>query len=132
VDGRERPIVVRSGTAAIVEWRPGVRTRLHRDEDAPPSSLCMFEQWCDPGTGAPEHTHFETEEIVAVIEGAAEFWVGAERTELGVGESVLLPPHSWHGFRNSGSTTLHLFAVLGSARPLVQYRDSPVALEIVR
>src|SRR6059036_2579058 len=60
------PITFRTDDAQLVEWRPGVRTRLHASSAAEPASLCMIEQWCDPGLGAPTHTHFEVEEVIAI------------------------------------------------------------------
>jgi mannose-6-phosphate isomerase-like protein (cupin superfamily) len=117
------PIVVRGSETPLVEWRAGVRTRLHAAGPAAPSGLCVFEQWCDPGCGAPTHTHFEAQEVIAVVAGTAEVWVEDERVSLTAGDSVHLPPHSWHGFRNSGDTELHIVAAFDVAKPLVQYRD---------
>jgi mannose-6-phosphate isomerase-like protein (cupin superfamily) len=107
-------------SSPIVEWRPGVRTRL---DDASPDGTCVFEQWCDPGCGAPTHTHFEAEELIAVVTGTADFWIGDEHTSVCAGGSIRLPAHSWHGFRNSGDTELHIVATFDAAKPLVQYRD---------
>ncbi len=117
------PIVVRLDESPLVVWRPGVRTRLHVVPGAAPEGLCVFEQWCEPGCGAPTHTHFETEELIVVVAGTAEFWVEDERTILATGDSALVRPHSWHGFRSSGNTELHIVATLAAARPVVQYRD---------
>jgi quercetin dioxygenase-like cupin family protein len=119
------PIALRSEDAPLVEWRPGVRTRLHATEESSPSSLCLMEQWCDPGLGAPTHTHFEVEEVIAVVEGQAEVWIDDETTTLSAGDSILFPPHTLHGFRNVGETALHIFAIFGAARPPVSYADDP-------
>jgi quercetin dioxygenase-like cupin family protein len=107
-------------TEPIVEWRPGVRTRF---AEAEAGRGLVFEQWCDPGCGAPTHTHLETEELITVVVGTADFWVESEHVSLGAGESISIPRHSWHGFRNSGDTELHIVAVFDTATPLVQYRD---------
>jgi oxalate decarboxylase/phosphoglucose isomerase-like protein (cupin superfamily) len=85
----------------------------------------VIEQWCDPGLGAPTHTHFEVEEVIAIVEGSAEVWVENSTAMLSAGDSVLLPPHSQHGFRNVGESTLHTFAVFGAARPPICYADEP-------
>jgi hypothetical protein len=63
------PITLRTAETPLVEWRPGVRTRLHASEAGEPASLCAIGQWCDPGLGAPPHTHFEVEEVIAIVEG---------------------------------------------------------------
>ena len=109
------PIPVRTAQAPLVEWRPGVRTRLHTVAGAEPSSLCLMEQWCDPGLGAPTHTHFDVEEVIAIVAGEAELWCDDSTIALSAGDSILIPPHSRHGFRNAGETTLHIFAVFGTA-----------------
>lgn len=119
------PIALRADHAPLVEWRPGVRTRLHVSGAAEPASLCVIEQWCDPGLGAPTHTHFEVEEVIAIVEGEAEVWVDDSTATVSAGDSVLLPPHSRHGFRNVGRSTLHTFGIFGAAHPPVCYADEP-------
>jgi hypothetical protein len=43
----------------------------------------------------------------------------------------VLPPESWHGFRNVGAVDLHTFTVFASARPAVSYENDPgMVLEI--
>jgi quercetin dioxygenase-like cupin family protein len=108
-----------------VEWRPGVRTRLHAGASTGAVQICVMEQWCDPGAGAPTHTHFEVEESITVLEGAAEFWVDSERSRVAAGETILLPPHSRHGFTNAGEGVLHTVAVFGAAAPPVEYEEEP-------
>jgi quercetin dioxygenase-like cupin family protein len=103
----------------IVEWRPGVRTRV---AEKAPGGGCTFEQWCDADCGAPTHTHFEAEERITVVAGTADFWIGDENVSLAAGESITLAPNSWHGFRNSGDGELHIVAAFDTAKPLVQYR----------
>jgi mannose-6-phosphate isomerase-like protein (cupin superfamily) len=84
-----------------------------------------MEQWCDPGLGAPTHTHFDVEEVIAVVAGEAELWCDDSTVALSAGDSVLIPPHSRHGFRNAGETTLHIFAVFGTAHPPISYEEEP-------
>jgi quercetin dioxygenase-like cupin family protein len=123
--------LIRAEDAQLVEWRPGVQTRLHRTPSVSPAGLCVLEQWSDPGAGAPTHTHANAEELIVVIEGSAVFWVDQDRSELSAGDSILLVAGSRHGFRNSGEGLLHTVAVFDTARPLVEYEDEPgTALEI--
>jgi quercetin dioxygenase-like cupin family protein len=84
-----------------------------------------MEQWCDRGCGAPIHTHFEVEETITVIEGAADFVVDGGRRRVETGETILLPPFSRHGFTNPGQAVLHTVAVFGSPSPPVEYEDEP-------
>ena len=58
--------LIRAEEAPLVEWRAGVRTRLHRTSSASPDGLCVVEQWSDPGAGAPTHRHANAEELVLV------------------------------------------------------------------
>ena len=120
--------MARPSTAAAderVTWRPGVETRLHVSAASGAQALCVMEQWCAPGAGAPTHTHFDVEEVITVLDGVAEVWIDGETSRIEAGSSVVLPPDSFHGFRNDGDTELHTLAVFASARPLVAYEADP-------
>lgn len=94
-------------------WRPGVETRMLVSASNGAAQLCIFEQWVAPGTGAPTHSH-PVEEVLTVREGEAEMWIGEQRLAVTAGQSLVVPAGRNHGFRNSGTTTLHLHAVLAS------------------
>jgi mannose-6-phosphate isomerase-like protein (cupin superfamily) len=94
-------------------WRPGVETRMLISAANGATQLCIFEQWVAPGAGAPTHHHL-VEEVLTVCEGEAEMWIEAERLTVPAGRSLIIPPGRSHGFRNSGSLTLHIRAVLAS------------------
>jgi quercetin dioxygenase-like cupin family protein len=94
-------------------WRPGVETRMVVSVRNGAKHLCIFEQWVAPGTGAPTHSH-PVEEVLTVREGEAEMWIGEERAILRSGQSLIVPAGRLHGFRNSGTSVLHLHAVLAS------------------
>ena len=95
------------------QWRPGVETRMLVSASNGATQLCIFEQWIAPGTGAPTHSH-PVEEVLTVREGEAEMWLDQERIIVSVGQSLIVPAGRMHGFRNSGTATLHLHAVLAS------------------
>ena len=40
------------------------------------------------------------EEVLTVLDGCAEIWVGEERTTVMDGQSVIVPAGQRHGFRN--------------------------------
>ena len=94
-------------------WRPGVETRMLVSASNGATQLCIFEQWIVPGTGAPTHFH-PVEELLTVREGEAEMWLDQERIIVSAGQSLLVPARRTHGFRNSGTATLHIHAVLAS------------------
>jgi mannose-6-phosphate isomerase-like protein (cupin superfamily) len=98
---------------ALEEWRPGVRTRMRVSALCGSVQLCIFEQWCDPEKGAPTHLH-AVEEVLSVMEGTAEIWVESETILASAGQSVVIPAGRKHGFRNTGTTTLHVMATLAS------------------
>jgi quercetin dioxygenase-like cupin family protein len=95
------------------EWRPGVVTRMQVSAVTGSMQLCVFQQWCDPGKGAPTHLH-AVEEILTVLDGEAEFWLEDERANLAKGQSILVPAGRKHGFRNTGTGTLHVQATLAA------------------
>ncbi|WP_246672318.1 cupin domain-containing protein [Mesorhizobium sp. B3-1-6] len=94
-------------------WRAGVETRMHVAAINGATGLCIFEQWVGSGTGAPTHAH-TVEEVLTVIAGEAEMWIDDRRAVLTAGHSLIIPAHCKHGFRNVGSGTLHIQAVLAS------------------
>jgi quercetin dioxygenase-like cupin family protein len=124
-------LVGRVRNLPLVEWRPGVLTRLHTAGAAGAESLCVMEQLCDPGAGAPPHRHDGVEEVILVLEGRARVHVSGEETELGAGDSVVCPAGSRHGFTNVGTDSLRILAVFASPIPTTEYEDEPgVVLEI--
>jgi mannose-6-phosphate isomerase-like protein (cupin superfamily) len=94
-------------------WRPGVETRMLVSAANGAAQLCIFEQWVAPGTGASTHSH-PVEEVLTVREGEAEMWIDEQYVTVSAGQSLLVPAGRNHGFKNSGTVTLHLHAVLAS------------------
>jgi len=95
------------------DWRAGVKTRMWVSAATGAVQLCVFEQWCEPGCGAPTHLH-AVEEVLTVLEGQAEFWIENEREAVSAGQSVIVPAGRHHGFRNTGVETLHVQAILAA------------------
>jgi mannose-6-phosphate isomerase-like protein (cupin superfamily) len=77
------------------------------------AQLCIFEQWCEPGCGAPTHLH-AVEEVLTVMDGQAEIWVENERNAVSAGQSVIVPAGRHHGFRNTGTATLHVQSIIAA------------------
>ena len=95
------------------QWRLGVETRMLVSARSGATQLCIFEQWIAPGAGAPTHSH-PVEEVLTVRDGEAEMWMGEQQMIVYSGQSLIVPAERMHGFRNSGTTTLHIHAVLAS------------------
>jgi quercetin dioxygenase-like cupin family protein len=119
------PAVTVHDRQPLATWRPGVETRLWTGETLGARSLCIGEQWFQPGTQAPLHRHPGVEEIVTVLEGVAEFTLDGETIRVEGGASVLLPADSVHGFTNVGDGVLHVQGVYSSAAPATIYLDEP-------
>jgi quercetin dioxygenase-like cupin family protein len=98
----------------LEQWRVGVETRMVVSAKSGAAQLCIFEQWVAPGAGAPTHSH-PVEEVLTVREGEAEMWMDEQRAVVTAGQSLIVPAGRKHGFRNSGTATLHIHAVLASS-----------------
>lgn len=103
-------------------WRQGVETVMLVSAVTGSSQLCIFEQFCDPGLGAPNHLH-AVEEVLTVVAGKAEIWVGEETHAATAGHSVIIPAGKFHGFRNTGTGTLHVRATLAAPIFEASYDD---------
>lgn len=101
------------GQAVPERWRPGVETRMVVSAANGAAQLCIFEQWVAPGMGAPTHSH-PVEEVLTVREGEAEMWIDDDRAVVTSGQSLIVPAGRKHGYRNCGTATLHVHAVLAS------------------
>lgn len=106
--------VIDHGRQAEENWRPGVVTRMLVSARTGSVQLCLFQQWCEPGKGAPTHLH-AVEEVLTVLDGRAEIWIDDERALLAAGQSVVVPAGRRHGFVNAGDKTLHVEAILASS-----------------
>lgn len=95
------------------QWREGVLTRMLVSAATGATGLCVFEQFCDPGCGAPIHTH-GVEEVLAVLAGTAEITLGEVALVATAGQSVLIPAGLRHGFVNTGAGVLHVQATLAA------------------
>jgi len=100
-------------TRPLEHWREGVTTRMLVSAETGAAQLCVFEQWIAPGAGAPAHFH-PVEEILTVLAGEAEIWIEEQRHFVQAGQSALVPAGKRHGFRNSGSSELHIHAILAA------------------
>ena len=65
-----------------------------------------------PGKAHKFHTHPGREEIIYVLSGTAEQWVGKEMRTLGPGEMAHIPKNTPHATVNRGAGELKFLAVL--------------------
>ena len=95
------------------ERRPGSRIQVIADPAGAVNALALLHQECEPGVGAPSHTH-EFEEILTIVKGAAEVWVDTERHVIRPGTSVFVRAGAVHGFVNVGDGPLILEGVIAA------------------
>ncbi|MCW6511481.1 cupin domain-containing protein [Lichenifustis flavocetrariae] len=107
----------------LEQWREGVMTQMRMSYLLGGRQLCIFDQFCDPGLGAPTHIH-AAEEVLEVISGSAEVWLNGEHSAVTANQSVLIPAGATHGFRNTGTDTLHVRATLAASIFEAQYESS--------
>lgn len=69
----------------------------------------------EPSRCHPFHTHPTREEIIYIISGRAEQWVGAEHRILGPGEIGFIPMGEVHGTYNPFRERLVFLAILSPA-----------------
>jgi mannose-6-phosphate isomerase-like protein (cupin superfamily) len=106
----------------LEKWRDGVMTRMRMSVLLGSRQVCIFDQYCDPGLGAPTHEH-AVEEVLDVMDGTAEIWVGGKTATVTRNQSVLVPAGTRHGFLNLGTSILHVRATLASPIFEAQYED---------
>lgn len=105
------------------DWRQGVTTRMRISAVTGSVQLTIFDQWCAPGLGAPTHLH-AVEEVLTVMSGRAEIWVGGEARIVTAGQSVIIPAGHKHGFRNvEADGLLHVQATLAAPIFEASYED---------
>jgi quercetin dioxygenase-like cupin family protein len=68
------------------------------------------------GQGHAFHRHPTMEEIIYVVSGRAEQWVGRGSRLLGPGDTAHIPTDLVHGTWNAGDETLVFLAILSPAR----------------
>lgn len=116
-------VVIDHGSQTEEQWRPGVMTRMLASAAIGTTQLTVFEQRCDPGLGAPAHLH-AVEEILTVLEGEAEVWIGQDRRKLTAGQSAIVPAGRKHGFTNCGGSVLTVQAILAAPVFEAAYDDA--------
>ena len=105
--------IVDLNTAPREEWRKGVLTRMRVSAANGGTQLCLFEQWCEVGHGAPTHLH-AVEEVLHVLQGEADVWVGERHATLTSGQLMIVPAGVKHGFSNCGTSELHIQSTLAA------------------
>ena len=91
---------------------------LCRSDIVPNRELIMVRANMEPGRSHPFHTHPNREEIIYVLSGRAEQWIGSQHRILGPGEMLLVPKGEVHGTYNPFRERLVFLAILAPAKAL--------------
>lgn len=76
-------------------------------------ALVVVEVDLNPGGGHDFHKHPNQEEVIYVIDGEIEQWVGQERRRLAAGDSAFIDVGVVHASFNESDRNAKLLAVLG-------------------
>ena len=68
-----------------------------------------------PGKCHDFHRHPGQEEVIYVIEGTIEQWLGEEKRMLSAGDSVVVPASAVHATFNEGESAAKIIAILSPA-----------------
>ncbi len=104
------------------DYRPRTLWRVVVDDASdgrePADGAFLFES-CAVGDRIPVHRH-DVDEIVAVVEGAAEYRLGADSHAVGPGDVVFIPAGTAHGTVNTGDVPLRIHAVFPRVRVRIE------------
>lgn len=78
-------------------------------------SIVAVEATFLPGKCHDFHRHPGQEEVIYVLEGALEQWVGEERSTVRAGDAVAIPSSAVHASFNDASAPAKILAVLSPA-----------------
>ena len=83
----------------------------------PPSTgagqLTVIDVSLAPGKGHNFHKHPDQEEVLLIVAGSVEQWIGAEKRILGPGDSAFVPRDVVHASFNAGEGEARIAAILG-------------------
>ncbi|NJN81360.1 MAG: cupin domain-containing protein [Caldilineaceae bacterium] len=108
-----------------LDW--GSLAWLSRPPTTGAAALTVIEVTLSPGHGHNFHKHPDQEEVIYVISGQVEQWLGEEKRLLRSGDSVFIPADRVHASFNVGSTPAKLMAILGPCVGDVGYELVDVA-----
>lgn len=100
--------------AAEVPWRPGYRRFTLAGPEQAVSCSASF-SIIEPGAGAPMHFHNTADEVITVLDGTLEMWIGGERHLVGANHTVSLPAGVPHAFIAVGPAPARILAFLPQA-----------------
>jgi quercetin dioxygenase-like cupin family protein len=90
----------------------GALAWISRPSSTGAKQLTVMDVTLEPGQGHDFHRHPDQEEVIVVQAGEIEQWLERERTTLGPGEAVFIPPGTVHASFTSGNEPARLTVTL--------------------
>lgn len=86
---------------------------LSRPETTGASHLVVIDVLLTPGGCHDFHKHPDQEEMLFVVSGSVEQWIGDEKHVMSAGDSCFVPMGTVHGSFNDSDSDAKLLAILG-------------------
>ena len=94
-----------------MDW--GVMGRASRPATTGARDLVVIEVTLETGQGHAFHKHPDQEEVIYVIDGTIEQWIGQEKQLLSSGDSAFIGADVVHASFNDSGSSAKLLAILG-------------------
>ena len=104
-------ITVEQMERETLDW--GVMGWVSRPATTKTKDLVVIEVTLEPGGGHNFHKHPEQEEVIYVLDGTIEQWLGEEMQMLSSGDTVFIPSDTVHASFNVSGQTAKVLAILG-------------------
>jgi mannose-6-phosphate isomerase-like protein (cupin superfamily) len=79
----------------------GSTIRVLLDGETGTRNQSLAEAWLEPGQETQRHYHARSEELYVLLDGEGEIEVDGERSHVGPGQAILIPPGARHQIRAS-------------------------------
>jgi quercetin dioxygenase-like cupin family protein len=106
------------GNTKIEELPRGKHFRFSRPDITDSEKLMVTKVDMKPQKGHSFHRHPRMDEVIYVIDGKAEQWIGQERQILHPGEAAFIPENTIHAIFNCGNEILSFLAIISPAGDL--------------
>jgi quercetin dioxygenase-like cupin family protein len=110
-----------------MDW--GVLSWISRPQTTGAEQLVVIEVVLTPGCGHNFHKHAHQEEVIYVVAGAVEQWIGEEKRILQAGDGVFIGADVVHASFNDSASDAKIIAILGPCVGAEGYQLIDVAAE---
>jgi HTH-type transcriptional repressor of puuD len=119
IDHHDRPVI------HSASGHPSLSMVVNREVGA--RSMSVWTTFHEPGEVVPLHTH-EYEEIIIILDGEATVTVAGESVAVHADMSIIIPPCTPHGYRNSGDGILRMIACFPDPDAVLGKRLDPLSV----